>query len=206
MHGEKGAAVPFCRTGDAAHLGELGQTDGLWWGERHVLTPVAEFGGVQGTCCSPMSFRSVGGSPERRWSGLWPNSSRAVDKGWIPNQNYDLRAANQRIRSPPDLELAGVALLREAVALSQSGEELRDALVLLQSAVALERLLDHPAQLLRLTRNRTITQNLTTTEPKVCVGVSVPSCSQWAPWERTNPAPRPAYKTRKGSLCWQFYF
>lgn len=39
---------------------------------------------------------------------------------------------------------AGEALLREAVALSQSGEEPSHALVLLQGGVALERLLDQP--------------------------------------------------------------
>lgn len=49
-------------------------------------------------------------------------------------------------------QLAGEALLRVAVALSQSGEELGHALVLLQGGVALERLLDQPSQLLRLTR------------------------------------------------------
>lgn len=41
-------------------------------------------------------------------------------------------------------QLAGEALLCVAVALSQSGEEPGHTLILLQSGVALEGLLDHP--------------------------------------------------------------
>lgn len=51
-------------------------------------------------------------------------------------------------------ELAGKSLLCEAVALAQSGEEPAHALVLIQTGIALERLLDQPPQLLRLTHRR----------------------------------------------------
>lgn len=66
-----------------------------------------------------------------------------------------VRASNQKLHkeNPSHHKLAGEALLREAVTLRQSGEELQDALVLLQSGVALKRLLDHPTQLLGLTHN-----------------------------------------------------
>lgn len=71
VHGEKGAAVTFRGTGDAAHLGELGQTFGLQPREQHALNPHflhlrCFYEGLGEAFRSPLSFRCVGESPERR--------------------------------------------------------------------------------------------------------------------------------------------
>lgn len=115
---------------------------------------------------------------------LQPCCEETRKKLWKPANNLNQSSICQNTYHQP----TGKAFLCVAVALSQGGEELDHALMLVQSRIALEGLLDQPAQLLGLKQRRWIWIS----PLAELLFAFLPSCCWWALWEKTDPGPHPS--------------